>query len=293
MKTRSEEEMFNLILDFAKNDKRIRIVLLNGSRANPNIPKDIFQDYDVVCVVTDVNPFKNKNYIINHFGDTIYTQIPEDKLDPPPRNDGNYNYNMQFIDGNRMDLTFVNINILDKQLEDSLTKVLLDKDNMIKNLPEPSELSYFISKPTEKLYFDYCDEFIFGIASHLPKTMWRKELPLIKIYIEVVLRKPLLKMIEWKIGIDYGFNKTIGKCGKYLQKYISKKDWSEYKKTFSDSDFNNIWKSIFILCELFKKFSKSVAKEYSFCFPDKELTDAIQFLKHVKDIPDNAKSIYN
>jgi len=34
---RSETEIKNLILEFAQQDNRIRAVLLNGSRANPNI----------------------------------------------------------------------------------------------------------------------------------------------------------------------------------------------------------------------------------------------------------------
>src|SRR5258708_38111157 len=41
---RNEEEMITLILNIAKNDERIRAVLLNGSRVNPNIKKDRFQD---------------------------------------------------------------------------------------------------------------------------------------------------------------------------------------------------------------------------------------------------------
>ena len=45
---RSEEEMMNLILQVAKDDERVRAVYLNGSRTNPNAPKDRFQDYDVV-----------------------------------------------------------------------------------------------------------------------------------------------------------------------------------------------------------------------------------------------------
>lgn len=39
----SEEEMFDLILNTAREDKRIRDVILNGSRTNPNAIKDIFR----------------------------------------------------------------------------------------------------------------------------------------------------------------------------------------------------------------------------------------------------------
>ena len=46
---RSEHEMYNLILEVAKNDARIKAVYMNGSRTNENVPKDIFQDYDRLC----------------------------------------------------------------------------------------------------------------------------------------------------------------------------------------------------------------------------------------------------
>ncbi|HEO6996214.1 TPA: aminoglycoside 6-adenylyltransferase, partial [Streptococcus agalactiae] len=45
---RDEQEIYNLVLNIANQDKRIEAVLLNGSRANPNVPKDDFQDYDIV-----------------------------------------------------------------------------------------------------------------------------------------------------------------------------------------------------------------------------------------------------
>ena len=45
---RTEEQMMKLILDTAKEDERILAVYMNGSRTNPNAPKDIFQDYDII-----------------------------------------------------------------------------------------------------------------------------------------------------------------------------------------------------------------------------------------------------
>jgi hypothetical protein len=48
---------FDLILDVAKADQRIRAVYMNGSRANPNIKKDKYQDYDIVYVVTETESF--------------------------------------------------------------------------------------------------------------------------------------------------------------------------------------------------------------------------------------------
>ena len=53
---RSEREMLDLILNTAQRDDRVRAVIITGSKVNPNAPKDFFQDYDIVYVVTDKNP---------------------------------------------------------------------------------------------------------------------------------------------------------------------------------------------------------------------------------------------
>ncbi|MDP3177964.1 MAG: aminoglycoside 6-adenylyltransferase, partial [Spirochaetaceae bacterium] len=51
---RSEIEMLDLILDTAKGDERVRAVVMNGSRADPEAPRDILQDFDIVYLVVDV-----------------------------------------------------------------------------------------------------------------------------------------------------------------------------------------------------------------------------------------------
>jgi len=102
---RTEKEIFGIILNTAKEDDRIRAVILNGSRANPNAPKDIFQDYDIVYLVTEVVPFRSNYDWIKRFGELMILQTPEDVDDPSPVGDGSYTYLMQFADGNRIDLS--------------------------------------------------------------------------------------------------------------------------------------------------------------------------------------------
>lgn len=50
---RTEKEMYDMLLQIAREDERIKAVYMNGSRTNKNVPKDIFQDYDIVYVVTE------------------------------------------------------------------------------------------------------------------------------------------------------------------------------------------------------------------------------------------------
>ena len=47
---RTEIEMISLIKDIAFKEENIRAAYIEGSRTNPNAPKDIFQDYDIVLL---------------------------------------------------------------------------------------------------------------------------------------------------------------------------------------------------------------------------------------------------
>ncbi len=102
---RSEREMYDLILNTAREDGRIRAVILNGSRANPHAPRDIFQDYDIVYGVTEVAPFRHDPAWIDRFGERMILQLPDEMRTPPAGDDEPFCYLMQFTDGNRIDPT--------------------------------------------------------------------------------------------------------------------------------------------------------------------------------------------
>ena len=110
---RSEQEMLDLILNTVQDDDRIRVVIMNGSRTNPNAPRDIFQDFDILYLVTAIEPFIADLTWINRFGERMILQMPETMQDPPPANDGFFTYLMQFADGNRIDLGLFPIAKLD------------------------------------------------------------------------------------------------------------------------------------------------------------------------------------
>ena len=101
---RNEKEMYDMLLKIAQDDARIKAVYMNGSRTNKNVPKDIFQDYDVVYVVNETKPFIDDKEWINKFGDIWYMQYPDEHPDFPSDKENFYGWLMQFRDGNRIDL---------------------------------------------------------------------------------------------------------------------------------------------------------------------------------------------
>src|SRR5512143_3935091 len=99
---RSEQTMLALILDTARQDERIRAAVMVGSRANPNAPRDPFQDFDVVYFVTEMAPFVRNLEWVKRFGELMIMQLPDDMQDPAPDDQGGFAYLMQFVDGNRI-----------------------------------------------------------------------------------------------------------------------------------------------------------------------------------------------
>src|SRR5512135_2448185 len=151
---RSEKEMLDLILAFARDHDEVRAVVLNGSRVNPNAKRDPFQDYDVVYFVRSVEPFMRNAELVRYFGEIMILQTPEEMHDPPAVGDGHYTYLMQFLDGNRIDLSLYTLEQVDLIIKDSLSLVLLDKDHLIGELPPPSDVSYLPQEPTAKAFDD-------------------------------------------------------------------------------------------------------------------------------------------
>jgi len=239
--------MFELILGFASKDERIRAVILNGSRANPNAPRDLFQDYDILYIVTSVDDFVRDRSWIRTFGELIMMQTPDEKVFPPPDAcKGRFAFLMLFQDGNRIDLTFYPVDQISKLRLESASLLLMDKDGIIGPLPPASDRDYIPSPPSEKEFQDCCNEF-WWIATNIAKGLWRRELPYAKFMFDCPARDALMAMLNWHIGIRTGFSADPGKFGKYFEKHLSEQHWKAFVQTYPDGEFENIWRALFVM----------------------------------------------
>jgi aminoglycoside 6-adenylyltransferase len=291
---RSEKEMFNLILRVAEEDERIRAVYMNGSRTNPNVPKDIFQDYDIVYVVTETASFIEDENWIKIFGDLLMLQEP-DKMDKQIGLDRDfersYGYLMLFTDGNRIDLHIeTKDSMINGYVSDKLTVPLLDKDKILPIIPPPIDIDYQVKKPSEPM-FESCTNNFWWCLQNVAKGIWRDELPYAKLMFEYTTRASLDEMVSWWIGTRYNFQVSTGKMGKYFKNYLPEPYWEIYENTYSDNNYENFWDSIFITCELFRTLAEDVADNLLFKYPINDDKNMTKFLKHVRYLPSDAKEI--
>jgi aminoglycoside 6-adenylyltransferase len=288
---RSEQEMLDLILDTARQDERIRAVIMNGSRANPNAPRDFFQDFDIVYVVSDVAPFKHNDEWIKRFGKLGIIQLPEDMRDPPPAGDGHFAYLMQFADGNRLDLGIYSASQIEQLAQDSLGLLLLDKDGAFEPFPPPSEEDYLPTPPTAKAFADCCNEF-WWVCPYVAKGLWREEILYAKYYLDRFVRDQLTKMMGWYVGVRTRYQRNPGKYGKYLRQYLEPELWEMLLRTYSDADYEHTWQALFATCELFRRLAIQVAGHFHFDYPHADDEWVSSHLAHVKGLPRDAQQMY-
>lgn len=289
---RSPNEMMELVLTYAKNDERIRAVGLNGSQTNPNAPKDMFQDFDIVYLVTEMNSFKEDQQWIDVFGQRIIMQTPENTSMFPPTLGGRFSYLMLFQDGNRIDLTLVPIEEKDTYCkEDKLTVILMDKDNSLPEIPSPIDEDYWAERPSADFFSDCCNEF-WWVSTYVAKGLWRREILYAHEHLNNVLRPMLLKMLEWKVGIDNDYSVSVGKCGKYLEKYLSEKCWEELLSTYANGSYDDVWRALFAMVSLFRTTALYVADRLGFNYKSEEDKQVTAYLEHIRRLSPNATEIY-
>jgi aminoglycoside 6-adenylyltransferase len=276
---RSEPEIKTLIINIATNDNRIRSVLLNGSRANPNIAPDRYQDFDIVFIVNNINSFTSNHDWTNVFGEVIIRQLPDEMTIGTPDSDG-FGYLMLLKDGNRIDLTLYPFDKVHRNCwPDSLTVCWLDKDNLFPSLPLSNDSNYYIKRPSAKEFHDTCNEF-WWVSTYVAKGLLRNEITYAKEMLEISVRPMFMKLIEWKIGSENEFSVSFGKAGKFMSRFLARDLYADVLKTYSDAEAENNWRALFKMTELFEQIAGEVSVRLNFQIDKSEQLNTIRYLRH-------------
>jgi aminoglycoside 6-adenylyltransferase len=282
---RTEQQVIDQLLAFAQNNDRIRAVVMNGSRVNPNAPKDLFCDYDVVYYVTNPRHFLENQGWIRYFGDLIILQQNDEALHGTER----FFFLMLFSDGVRIDLSFATLSNLAYLQEDTLTVVLLDKDRRISPLPSASDAGYCTTRPSQKEFADAINE-VFWCSTYVAKGIWRDELPYAKFMYDAIIRETLLRILAWYAASQHNWGIDTGKFGKWLKKYLPPEIWSAYAKTYAGADYQEIWEALFETCRLTRRIGQELAQGLGYAYPLEDDRRTNEYLRKVQALPKDALS---
>lgn len=274
---RDKNEMFKLIKDTALGDDRIRAALLCGSRADRAAQQDRYQDYDVVYVITETEPFyDNKDWLEMHFGTVLIMQQPEKMTLIPPEGDGRYIYLAIFEDGVRVDLCFCTS--YDASSEPSV--VLVDKDGIYQDAPVGKSY-WLIERPTQTLFSDCSNEF-WWCLNNAAKGIMRDEVPYVMRMLNEAVRDMLDQMTCWYIGCKNGFSVSAGKMGKYFKRYLPENLYRSYLKTYPGTGADELWRGLYAMCDLFSGLAAEVSAELGLVYNSEEETAMRNYLDGIR-----------
>lgn len=274
------------ILKLAEKDSRIRAVILNGSRANPNVNKDNLQDFDITFIVGDFNSFlENRNWL-HYLGNPILQQFPDEmdlgKEENEHRN--SFTFLTYFDDGNRIDITLFPKEKFETDFNsESLSIVWMDKDGMLKNIAITSDIDYHISKPSQQEFSEVCNEFWWCITN-VAKGLKREEIIYAKDMMENVVRPMFLKIIEWKIGVENSFKVSTGKSGKFIAKYLDDQFYNSILATYSNSNIETNWTALFLMMKIFREEQSHLANNLHLKTNSDEAKNAFDIVTKIRNM---------
>ncbi len=260
------KEMYELILKTAREDDRIRAVTMEGSNVTPGASTDDFSDFDVTFFVTDIREFtKDKDYM-KRFGEILILQMPDDWYKEP------YDYNgkkrfaflTQYRDGNRIDLTFIDVSQIKEQKNFAEPRtVLINKDSFEELKDITSNEIFYIEEPSQFEFYNTVNEFRW-ISNYATKGLCRQQFFYARYSMEVLMMNMFMKMINWKVGIDNDFKITTGAFSKYIGKYLSEDEMKRFEAIFASGDYEDMWRKLFDMYDYFEELSIYVADKLSF-----------------------------
>ncbi len=140
----TSETLYNLILTTAQENTAILMIGSEGSRNDPTVTPDQYQDFDITYFVSDdVFPTFDV-FDRSRFGDMMIQQILPEK--------NRWCWLMQFMDGNRLDLK---IQPVSSEFDDSITEFFWVSTYVLKGILRGELLyanTFFESIVREELY---------------------------------------------------------------------------------------------------------------------------------------------
>jgi aminoglycoside 6-adenylyltransferase len=275
------------LVQWAGEQRSVRAMLLTSSRANPHALVDLFSDYDVILVVTDIRPFFEDRAWLGAFGQVLV--VYRDPIYVEYGCEG-FAYITQYEDGLKIDFTLWPFEMLRHIVSEPLLPefldmgyaVLLDKDALTDGLQPPGYRAYIPTPPSEAAYQNVVELF-FHEATYVAKHLWRRELMPAKYNLDQAMKQVNLRqMLEWRMEIDHGWALKPGAYGRGLKARLRPELWSELESTYVGAGMEENWDALFKTIDLFRRVGLEVAEGLGYEYPRELDRRMMVYLRHVK-----------
>jgi len=278
------EGLIRKVIEWAETQDSIRVLILEGSRARYT-GVDFLSDYDINVFAEDPAPYLRDNKWLETL-DQVWVCIPAEVTVEGQTFSSRL---VIFRNGVKADFIFYTLKILSEFIHpDSLPeqydngyRVLLDKDDITRDMPPPSFQAFRGGKPTKEEFAGRVDGFWFE-AYHVAKYIGRNDLWSVK-FRDWGTKSSLMKMMQWHEGARHDWMLvTPLPLGKDLESWVSNDAWDALHGIFAHFDVTDSWKALYSMMELFRRLSTETAELLGFAYNrelDRNITSWIQSIR--------------
>jgi len=99
-------------------------------------------------------------------------------------------------------------------------------------------------------------------------------------FLNTGMRDEFNKVIEWYIGQKNNYSVSAGKYGKYFESYLDARQFDMVRMSYANGDYDDIWRALFVMCDLFRELAVEVAEYNKFEYPTMDDKSMAYYLKH-------------
>ena len=105
-------------------------------------------------------------------------------------------------------------------------------------------------------------------------------------------RPELMKMLSWYVGVNRNFSCSVGKCGKYLDKYLTNEEYERLMETYPGAETEEIWRSVRAMCDLFYETARKVGDGLGYPYNREEAHNSRLYLDCTYEMPKGAETFF-
>jgi aminoglycoside 6-adenylyltransferase len=293
--TIQEDRIIRQLMDWAERQESVRAMLMTSTRTSPNARVDLFSDYDVVLVVTDIHPFFEDRAWLEDFGKVLVLYRDPIKLEYGVER---FAYITQYEDGLKIDFTLWPVEMVPRivaapQLPDHLDvgyTILMDKDDLTTGMQPPTYAAHIPSPPSREEYETRIEVF-FHEATYVAKHLWRDDLMAMKYNLDYAMKvNKLREMLEWRMEIDRDWSVKPGAYGRGLKQHLAPETVLELESTYVGAGEKENWDALFRTIALYRRVAIEVGQHLGYSYPHELDRRAMEYLKKVQHLDRDATS---
>lgn len=275
----ADDETINHLARWAEGRADVRALIITSTRAIPGGQLDAYSDYDVIVVVDDVRSLADDTDWLTEFG-TVLVAYWDPLREYPATGAVQLGSIVNYVNGLKIDFglwsrqTYGDVTAGPEPHPefDAGCQVVVDKDGLTAELPEPTFAAYIPRRPDEAAYLRVITDFLIGVP-YVAKGLLRDELLPTKWVLDFDMRfNYLVPMLEWRVQCDHQWSLKTGNLGKGLTSHLAPDVRSELERTFTGADPEANWDALFVMITLFGRIAREVADLLGFTYPDDLVT---------------------